>query len=380
MKKIKKYYGVIILMLLGAVCGFLTVRELDAMEAMDMPFVPYMLTLLGMVCAIYLAFFLQIIIHEGGHLLCGLLTGYRFSSFRVGSIMLIRQGGKLRFKRFSLAGTGGQCLLLPPPMTDGKIPYVLYNLGGSMANAAAALLGFLLLPLVGNGILHFFFLLFGIIGVGCALLNAIPISAGGITNDGCNARSLGKNPNALRAFYIQMRINEAQMSGVRVRDMPEEWFRMPAPEDMGNSMCSAQAVIRTSRHMDRHEFVQAAESIDALLSDSGAGRIEVPGIYRNMMAMDRIFCELVGDGDRERVAALLTKELQATMKQMKNMISVLRTQYVLALLYDNDPKEAGRLKAAFEKQAQKYPHPAEVQSEREFMQIAEAKAGEAAYT
>ncbi len=371
MKKIKKYSGMLVLMLVGGVCGFLTVVELESMGAMDMPFWAYMLTLLGMVLALYLAFIIQIIVHEAGHLVCGLLTGYGFSSFRIGSLMLIRQDGKLRLKQFSLAGTGGQCLLVPPNMVDGKIPYVLYNLGGFLTNILAAAIGLALLPLSSKGPLHFFFLLTGVIGIGFALVNGIPMNAGGVSNDGHNARCLGKNPNALRAFWLQMKINEAQAAGVRVKDMPEEWFELPLQEDMGNSLCSAQAVIRTSWHMDRHEFELASQSIDTLLEDSKAGKIEVQGIYQNMMAMDRIFCELIGNGDRAKVDALLTKELQTTMKQMKNMISVIRTQYVLALLYDNKPEKAACLKAAFDKQASKYPYPAEVQSEREFMQMAE---------
>ena len=40
---------------------------------------------------IYVAGFLQIIIHEAGHLVFGLLTGYKFSSFRIGSFMWIRR-------------------------------------------------------------------------------------------------------------------------------------------------------------------------------------------------------------------------------------------------------------------------------------------------
>ena len=59
--------------------------------------------------AVALAAYLQIVLHEAGHLVCGLMSGYRFVSFRVGSITLFKDGdGKLRFKRFKLAGTGGQ--------------------------------------------------------------------------------------------------------------------------------------------------------------------------------------------------------------------------------------------------------------------------------
>ena len=58
--------------------------------------------------------FLQLIIHEGGHLVAGLLTGYRFVSFRVLNWLLIRKDGRLQWRNFELAGTGGQCLLAPP--------------------------------------------------------------------------------------------------------------------------------------------------------------------------------------------------------------------------------------------------------------------------
>ena len=58
------------------------------------------------------------------------MTGYKFNSFRIFSVILIKQNEKLKIKNISLAGTGGQCLMSPPELIDGKMPYVLYNLGG----------------------------------------------------------------------------------------------------------------------------------------------------------------------------------------------------------------------------------------------------------
>lgn len=46
--------------------------------------------ILSLACLI-LAVFVQIILHEGGHLIFGLATGYRFVSFRVGSLTLIKE-------------------------------------------------------------------------------------------------------------------------------------------------------------------------------------------------------------------------------------------------------------------------------------------------
>lgn len=58
--------------------------------------------------------FLQVLLHEGGHLVCGLATGYRFVSFRIFNLTFIRKDGKLCIKRFSIAGTGGNAYLHHP--------------------------------------------------------------------------------------------------------------------------------------------------------------------------------------------------------------------------------------------------------------------------
>ena len=53
---------------------------------------PYGMTvLLPSLACLVLSFWLQAILHEGGHLVCGLLSGYRFLSFRVGSFTLLRR-------------------------------------------------------------------------------------------------------------------------------------------------------------------------------------------------------------------------------------------------------------------------------------------------
>ena len=72
----------------------------------------------------------QIILHEAGHLLGGLATGYAFVSFRVGSWMLLKRDGRLHLGRYTLPGTGGQCLMAPPTWKEDGFPALLYNLSG----------------------------------------------------------------------------------------------------------------------------------------------------------------------------------------------------------------------------------------------------------
>lgn len=80
-----------------------------------------------------------IILHETGHLVCGLLSGYKFVSFRIYSLTFIKMDGRLRVRRYSIAGTGGQCLLTPPDLPLKKIPTGWYNFGGVLFNIIALL-------------------------------------------------------------------------------------------------------------------------------------------------------------------------------------------------------------------------------------------------
>ncbi|MDR3269990.1 MAG: M50 family metallopeptidase, partial [Peptococcaceae bacterium] len=65
-----------------------------------------------------IAVVVQLIVHEAGHRVCGLLTGYRFLSFRVFRWMIVKRDDTLQLKEFSLKGTMGQCLLVPPDRID----------------------------------------------------------------------------------------------------------------------------------------------------------------------------------------------------------------------------------------------------------------------
>lgn len=136
----KEEAGIAVLVLCGAVLGVMAAKILFAAADRSSSFGEYLAALAGLAVLTAAALYLQIILHEGGHLVCGLLSGYRFVSFRIGSWMLQKENGKLCLHRYTLAGTGGQCLLAPPEMTNGKMPYQLYNLGGVLMNLFTAVL------------------------------------------------------------------------------------------------------------------------------------------------------------------------------------------------------------------------------------------------
>ena len=118
---ISQLLAALVMCLVGAACGILMMRVIRGSVPKDASLIKSLVMVAALLVLFYAAFVLQTIIHEGGHLVFGLLTGYRFCSFRIFNLMWIRGKEGIRFKRLSLAGTGGQCLMAFPETEDGKI-------------------------------------------------------------------------------------------------------------------------------------------------------------------------------------------------------------------------------------------------------------------
>lgn len=264
----KKYIFMILLLLIGFAGGFFGALYIDYLGGTTSSII------MLLACLVIAAYF-QIIIHEGGHLIFGLLTGYGFVSFRIGSLMIYKKQGKFQFGKYSLAGTGGQCLMSPPEMKDGKMPYVLYNLGGVLLNLIVSLLCIATLMVTELSILmSCFCVMMAAIGIIFVITNGVPMRVGEVDNDGCNALSMGKTPDALRSLWLQLKVNEKMTEGIRLKDMPDEWFAMPEEEKMQNSMVAAIDVVQIVKTMKNFPSVLRTQYAYALLEEKDLQKVE----------------------------------------------------------------------------------------------------------
>ena len=102
--------GALIVIICVACFGDITVAELfDKMSGIGV--VSILLSCLGSVAALFIALFISVLLHEVGHLILGLLAKFKFVSFRVANLTLLKEDGKYKIKKFFIAGTG---FLLPP--------------------------------------------------------------------------------------------------------------------------------------------------------------------------------------------------------------------------------------------------------------------------
>lgn len=325
---------------------------------------------LMMFVSLFVAAYLHIILHEGGHMICGLLTGYRFLSFRVASFMWEKKkDGKVRLSRFSLAGTGGQCLMQPPEYNNGNYHYVLYNLGGGLANFLVAAACGLLLIVIKNEFAFIFLVMMVFTGIALGAINLIPFNSKTVNNDGSNIVAIRKSAAAKKAFWLQMQINYNIAMGQRLKDMPDEWFQPFEEEERNNVMVTTIDVLSCNRLMDQMALQAAEDKMLKLVDDPS-----VAGIYRKLLLFEIAFCELMRGKTDGYVSRMGEKENEAFAKAMKNFPSILRTQYAKAMLADHDTQSAEKMLTAFEKMAKNYPHPSELEGEWELIHLVQETA------
>ena len=177
------------IMIVGGIIGYAVGKIAgDTLSSIDKPNI-----ILFLITGV-ISFILHIIVHEAGHLFFGLLSGYKFISFRVFDFKIIKdENGKLKIRFERLAGTGGQCLMRAPEYIEGKFKYKLYLLGGVTFNLVFSIVFWLVLP-------SYYTLLFALIGFTLAFLNLIPMGF----NDGMTFYHASKDETTRFILFLQL--------------------------------------------------------------------------------------------------------------------------------------------------------------------------------
>lgn len=369
-KKSKVIIGLLFFILLtfiGFFVGFFVAKAIDLKSERGFKSI---IELFLTIFIFFVSMYIQIIIHESGHLIFGLLTKYQFISFRISSFTLVKLDKKLQLKRMYLAGTGGQCLMEPPNLINGKFPYRLYNFGGVLMNLITSIFILILYLFVLNqGYISIILICLFITGFLFALINGIPLNLNPVPNDAYNALMISKDLEAGKSFWLQLKINALQVKGIELKDMSSEWFCMPDNKKMKNKMISVIGVFNENREMNLHNFTKVKQLINYLKSDS----CHVIGLYENLLILDEIYIDLLEKAEKTDISILNTVNFKKFLVQMKNFPSVLRTQYAIAMLYQKDTSISNNILSKFNKIALSYPNEAEIKAEKDLIKIIKIK-------
>lgn len=300
--------------------------------------------------------YVQIVVHEAGHLVCGLASGYRFLSFRVGSVMLFRDRDGLHVGRFSVAGTGGQCLLAPPSddITSAEtMPYKSYCMGGVAANLASAAVAGAVLLWCDTGVLWTYVAVVTLLtGVVLGTANGIPMCRGGVPNDGYNMRVMGRDARMRRTLWLQLEINALYSRGTLLREMPEEWFGLPAGADAANYMYAGLVGLDASRRIELRDFEGARERLDLLLRQG----YRLIGLLRIEAKCEMVHAAVMLRRGRREIERLFTEETESYVRRYSHyMIGRAFTLYVWERFVGRDAAKAASEAARIRTMAARYP-------------------------
>lgn len=200
-------------MMAGGLVTYTALRTLQASDGAD--------AVLVLVAFVLIAW-LQIVWHEAGHAIGGLLAGHRALAFGVGPLRLERQGERWRFRwAGSIRGIGGFALLFPREGEGTRAERAAYLLGGPLANLLAAAVAWPF-AMVAPGETGGWSETLGRIVVGTGLFiglsNLVPFLAGGWASDGRQLWKLWQNADEARAMAVLSRLGSLSMAGVRPRD------------------------------------------------------------------------------------------------------------------------------------------------------------------
>ena len=360
--------GTVLIIVACMITGWFFGVVLETMEFID-PNIPgaFFYNLLCIVLSILFAAYFQIIIHESGHLIFGLLTGYTFQSFRIGSFILVKDEGKLKLRRFQMAGTAGQCLMMPPEYSD-DMPVVLYNLGGVIMNLLSSAICLLLYFFVFRNVrmISPLLVLTALLGFAFAAMNGIPLDMSLVANDGKNLVDILHDKRARKAFWAQLKIAGLNRQGISTADMDESLFEVSGHQD--NLLVNTIRVMQCDRLLNQGRIDEAYRQMKALTD----GDAIINNLHRNMLMNECLFCELVTDNNEATVEHYHNR-CQSIYKSMKDYPSFIRTQYAYAVIHDKDQAKAKEILEHFEKVKKTYPYPESIRDEEKLISIVNKK-------
>ncbi len=312
--------------------------KLMGIDLWEIIFVPIVSLLLAIAAGV-----IHIIFHEAGHLVGGLATGYRFISFRVFSFVFFRDDstGKLRCKRFNIAGTGGQCLLIPPNESLEQMPIFWYNLSGVFVNIVFTAAGFIWFVNAAEANAPFqaiFSLFLGIIGLFLAIINGIPMKVNGVSNDGMNYRLISRKTIDCHAMVSQLRVAAAMQKGMRADRLPDDWFEND-DVDYSDPLQMSLELMRVSMLIYKLRYTEAHAELETI----NAHRDKFKGLLQMEFDCEYAFTALIV-GDNELAEKLLSRKLMRYIdNSAKTMTSKIRLQIAITRFLNGNYKKSSKM-------------------------------------
>lgn len=209
----------------------------------------------------------MVAMHEGGHLLGGLIMGYRFKSIRVGAFQFDRSSG-LSLQGGLASAFSGVATVVPATSKGLVRSGIVFLSGGPCANIVSGIL-VLLLPYPHG----FASALFIVQSIANGLSDLLPYRNSLGVSDGAFLWALFRHPPKAERWLSIMRLRADTADGVLPESLPAEFLdKATAVRDASADTVIANA-FAFSNAFHQHRDIDASRFLETCLSYSGYAQV-----------------------------------------------------------------------------------------------------------
>ncbi len=355
-------------LLFGGIAGFLFILVMDRYDIESTLSVPVMV--LTFILSIFLSFVFHIAVHELGHVILGLLTGYGFYSYRIFNWMFIREDEKWQCKKYSVPGTLGQAIMLPPKKKDKVFPWFWYNIGGGLMNLLFTIITLVIFVLLPNRseLVSVILISFMLVGAILGLSNLIPTPASMFANDGSNMLAIYKDRVAKESFYSQLTTVAHLAQNKSFKDFPLENYQLPKNANLKYMLISILTTHELEYYYDVEDFASAIALLNRLEDEPNLAKP-----IKLSLDSERIFLECMQGPREEAMEALCSKDVMNLMKASKNVPDMHRILMAYEGLYRRNMEEARKHYEKANELLERYPIYGIAQVEKRLLALVKAQ-------
>lgn len=257
--------------------------------------------------AFLFSFPLHIILHEVGHLIGGLLSGYNFIMFRLFNTVWINTDSGISKRKQVVQGIAGQALMTPPEGVDSP-PFLLYHSSGLIMNLLTGILFMIIASIVDNKTLSLILYAIAVAAILLFITNLVPMKP----NDGYNIVEQLKNPEATEEFTHILKLYAEMVKGTPFVEITES-IDVESIESIENPNNVTLLTAKAAAYFEQFEF-ESARNIYAQLWNQRDLLLEPhkPEVFQNYL-----FSLLITEPEHADVALVKETKVYKNYSQLK---------------------------------------------------------------
>ncbi len=167
-------------------------------------------------------------------------------------------------------------------------------------------------------------------------------------------RKTKNNADLRRVYWINEKIFANLYKGIPLNEQPEEYFDVSGYENTEDAADILWG--KLNRLLAEGKLCEADKIIDEILDE----KCPLGVLIKQLAYLDRIYIRLLNGAPDDEITDLLTDETVRFMNSNSSLITVIRTEFALAVLYYRDYESAENYRTRFEKAVKESVCPADL--------------------